>query len=315
MNYFGMIFGKILFIGLMMAMGIVVKRTKVVSDAGDRDISRLMVDFTWPALVFASINTSLTAADIIDNIALPLLSIALHLVGFFIGLVICLVTKYSGNRRKVFLFHVTMNNFLLMALPFVQIFLPGKGTALLTVSNLGSTFVLWTLGVILMSEKVEIKTILKLVFSPVMVTTLVSVLFVLTGFNKVIPSVVYDVGADIGKSTLFLGLLIAGTQINKMGFHALKFNQWNILVGLVRNIVVPAIVFGFCLLFQGTLPKEVLIIIMLVSIAPASVNSITLALRYESDPKLATEGVLFTHLFALPTMLGFLLLMDRFLLA
>ncbi len=303
-----------MFIILMMGMGILVKKTRLVSTAGDRDISRLMIDFTWPALVFASINTSLSAADIVNNLALPVFSIALHLLGFLIGSAVCAFTDYSGNRKRVFLFHATMNNFLVMALPFAQLFLPTKGTALLTVSNLGSTLVLWTLGVALMAGKADTKAMMKLVFSPVMVCTFVSVVFVLTGINKLIPKIFYDVGKEVGNSTLFLGLLIAGTQISKMGFGALKFDKWNILVGLVRNIIVPSIVFGLCLLFEGSIPREAMIILMLVSIAPASVNSITLALRYDSDPELATEGVLFTHLLAIPTMLGFLFLIDRFLL-
>ena len=313
MNYLGTIFGKIAFIILIIGVGVFIKKVRWISDSGERDVGRLMIDVSWPALVFASINTTLTPSDITGNIILPILTVLFHLVGFLIGLAFCSISGYTGKRKHVFLFHATLNNFLIMSLPFVQLLLPGKGLALLSVSNLGSTLVLWTIGVTLMAGKVGVKAILKLVFSPVMIAMLLSVFLVLTKLNTLIPHLIFEVSEEIGKSTLFLGLVIAGTQISKLGKRALKFDRWNIQVGLVRNIAAPAVLFVFCLLFKQYLPHEAMIILLLISIAPASVNSITLALRYDSAPELAAEGVLFTHLLALPTMIGFMFLFDGFL--
>jgi hypothetical protein len=312
-NYLGAIALKIAFIFLLIGVGALVKKAGMLSEAGERDVGRIMVDLTWPALIFASINTSLTTSDITGNLALPFLAVALHLAGLLIGAGICRAAGYRGERRNVFLFHATLNNFFIMALPFAQFMLPRKGLALLTVSNLGSTITLWVIGVSLLAGKVDSKTNLKNIFSPAMVSTLVATVFVLSGINKLIPQLVLDVFATVGQPTLLLGLIIAGTQISKLGFKAVKFDQWNLLVGLVRNILVPAAVFAVCLLLKNVLPREAIIITMLVAISPASVNSIPLAMRYGSSPVLAAEGVLFTHLLAAPTMLGFIYLIDRFL--
>jgi predicted permease len=147
-----------------------------------------------------------------------------------------------------------------------------------------------------------------------MVSTLIAVGFVLTGLNKMLPSLVLDVFFTVGQPTLLLGLIIAGTQISKLGMKAVKFDRWNLLVGLVRNILVPAVVLALCLLLKGVVSREAIIITMLVAVAPASVNSIPMTLRFGSSPVLAAEGVLFTHLLAAPTMTGFIYLIDAFLL-
>jgi predicted permease len=315
MSYFWIIFGKIAFIFLLLGVGVLVKKLRVLSDTGEQDLGRLMVDVTWPALIFASINVSLTASDIVGNYTLPFLAVGLHLIGFLAGLAVCSVGRFSGDRKNVFLFHATMNNFFIMALPFAQMMLPKKGLALLTVSNLGSTVTLWVLGVTLLSGKIESKSIVRSVLSPAMIATVSATVFVLTGVNTLIPRFALDLIATVGQPTLLLGLLAAGMQIGKLGIGAVKFDSWNILVGLVRNIVVPAAVFAFCLVFKGHLSREAVIITMLVAIAPASVNSVPLALRYRSDPDLTAEGVVFTHLLAAPSMLVFIFLIDRFLIA
>lgn len=315
MNYFGEILVKIAFIFLLIGVGALAKKAGLLSDAGERDVGRLMVDLFWPALIFASINTSLTKSDILDNLSLPFLALAIHLAGLAIGAAVCSMAGYGGERRNVFLFHSTMNNFFIMALPFAQFMLPRKGLALLTVSNLGSTVALWVLGVTLLAGRADLKTTVRNIFSPAMVSTILAVVFVLTGVNARIPRLILDVFATVGGPTLLLGFVIAGAQISKLGVKALKLDRWNILVGLVRNILVPAAVFALCLLLKGTVSREAIVITMLVAIAPASVNSIPLALRYGSSTTLAAEGVLFTHLLAAPTMLGFIYLIELFLLA
>jgi predicted permease len=314
-SYFGEIAGKLAFIFLLIAVGALAKKAGMLSDAGERDVGRLMVDLAWPALIFASINTSLTASDIVDNLALPFLAVGLHLAGFLIGWGISAAQGYREDRRNVFLFHATLNNFFIMPLPFAQFLLPKTGLALLTVANLGSTITLWVLGVALLAGRVDSRTTLRNIFSPAMVSTLAAVVFVLTGVNRLIPRLVLDVFSAVGQPTLLLGFLVAGAQISKLGLKAVKFDRWNLLVGLVRNILVPAAVFALCLPLKGILPREAVVITMLVAMAPASVNSIPLALRYGSSPTLAAEGVLFTHLLAAPTMVLFIYLIDRFLIS
>ncbi len=315
MSFLATIFSKIVFIMLIIGIGIVVKRAGMISDSGERDVSRLMVDLCWPALIITSIVGTLEARDILDNAVLPLLSASFHLLGFLVGLPIARAAGFRDARRNVFLFHTTMNNFFVMALPFAAFLLPEKGVALLTVCNLGSTIMLWSLGVVLMSGRGDIRSSIRNAFSPAMVATLAGVAIVLTGLNRFVPPFALDVGNTIGNPTLPLGLLIAGTQISRLGAKALKFDLWNILVGATRNLLLPAIAFGASLILRGYLTKEALIVFMLVAIAPASVNSITLALRYESSPELASEGVLFTHLLAGPSMVLFMYLVDRYLIS
>lgn len=311
MEYLYSILDKILYVILLMATGILAKRAGWLSDKGEEDLSVMMVDFIWPCMIFSSIVTSLTRDDIVTNISLPILAAFLHLFGFAVGLLVCRLAGYQGERKSIFLFHASMNNFLVMALPFAEYFFPERGVALLAVANLGSIVLLWTLGVSLVAGRMGWRTMARNVFlSPGLIATGSAILCVMTGINRYLPTLVTDVMTKAGEPTLFFGLMVAGTQIHKLGFKALRFDGWNILVGLTRNIVVPGIMLCLMLLLRGHVAAEGLVVLGLVSITPASINSVMLAIKYKSSPKLAAEGVIFTHLLAIFTMIGYVYLIE-----
>jgi predicted permease len=314
MLYFLTILNKLLLVVILMGSGILAKRMHLVSEQGEKDISQIMVDLVWPALIFSSITRTLKAPDILNNLALPFLCIITHLTGWGIGLVVARFAGYEGDKKKIFLFHTTMNNFFIMALPFAEFFFPGKGTALLAVANLGSILLLWTLGASTVAGPMNRKELIKNIFSPGMIATIVAIVFVLSGWNEYIPPFISESAAALGQPTLFMGLFVAGTRIYELGFRALRLDGWNILCGSIRLLLVPALMLLLSLVLRPFLSEETLAIFMLVSMTPGSVNSVTMAFKYNVDPQHAAEGVVFTHVFGLLTMTGFVLLIVRVLL-
>jgi predicted permease len=309
-DYLFSILDKILFIILLLGVGVLAKRKGWISDQGEKDLALLSLEFTWPCLIFYSITTQLSVSDILDNLWLPVLCCVVHIVGYGVGLAVCRIMGYQGDRRRLFLFHATMNNFFTLALPFAEYFFPDKGAALLAVANLGSTICLWTLGIFIIAGTPSARQTVALLYSPCLVATFLAAAFVLTGLNRFIPDLILQAMHVTGQPTLLMGLIIAGTQIYKLGLRALKFDVWNILVGLVRNIIVPGLMLGIALLLRGHMTREALTVFMLVGITPSSVNSVTLAMRYDRSAGLAAEGVIFTHLLAIFTMLGYVALIE-----
>lgn len=310
MDYLFSIVDKIFFIIILMGCGVLAKKRRWVSDQGEKDISNLVMDFIWPCLIFSSIVTSLTAADILANLWLPVLSVVMHGAGLLIGLAVARYMGYYGEQKRIFLFHSAMNNFFLMALPFAEFFFPDKGAALLAVANLGSMISLWVLGPLIMTGNLGVRQTLANIFSPGLIATLAGIVFALAGWGRFIPDLIMRSIQLAGQPTLFLGLMVAGFQIYKLGRQALKFDTWNILVGLLRNIALPALMLLLALALRGHIGRDSLTVFMLISVTPASVNSVTMALKFNSSPRLAAEGVLFTHVLAIGTMLGYVALTE-----
>ena len=313
MDYFLTIAEKVFYIVLLMGSGVLAKKMKLVSESGEKDLSLLMVDLVWPALIFSSITMTLTPEDILTNLWLPLLAMVVHLTGLLIGLFFARLAGYTGDRKKIFVFHATMNNFFVMALPFAVFFFPAKGAALLAVANLSSIIFLWTGGAVIISGKFSFRENKKSLFNPCLFATIAAILFVFLGWGKYVPRLVNDGLVVIGQPTLFFGLLVAGTQIYKLGWKALKFDSWNLMIALIRNFLVPAVLFLVALLLKGRISTEALVIFMVIGSTPVSVNSITIAFKYKSSPELAAEGVLMTHLLSIFSMTCFLSLIKFYL--
>lgn len=305
---------KIFYIVMLFGSGILAKKFNMISDKGEEDLSKIFTDFFWPALIFYSITSKLNASDIINNISLPFLAILTGLVGLLFGFIFIKIFKFEEEEKKIFLFHSVFNNFSFMVLPFAILFLPEKGAGLLFISNTGFIILIWTLGVFILNANSTRREILLKLLSPGLIVTLISIIIVLLGLNKYIPDLAFDVTKTLGEPTITIAMLIAGARIYKLGINSLKFNLWNILLGFLRLVLIPAILFFVAVLLKKFfhLNKEVLLIFMLVNIMPVSINSVTMAISYKSNADLASQGVVFTHLFSIITVTVYVLLIQKF---
>jgi predicted permease len=203
-----------------------------------------------------------------------------------------------------------------MVLPLAISFIPGQGAGLLFINNLGIFLMLFTLGIIILSGSLDLKIILSNLLSPGLIATVLAIIIVLTGLNNFIPKIGFDIFETLGSPTIPIAMIIAGGRIYSLGLNALKFNFWNISLGVLRLIIIPSILLSlsFLLKYLFNLSNDVLTIFMLVNIMPVSINSISMALSYKTSPDLASQGVIFTHIFSIITIPVFIVLMENILL-
>jgi len=97
----------------------------------------------------------------------------------------------------------------------------------------------------------------------------------------------------MGDPTLAIAMIVVGAQIYKLGKDAIKFNLNNILIAFNRLILIPFVLFLFSYLIKDYFSKEIIGIFMIVNVMPVSVISVSMAIRYNSDPDLAAQNILF----------------------
>ena len=68
MENFFIVSEKIIFLVFLILCGVLIKKLNLISDKGIDDLSKLLVDFFWPALIFYQVTSSLSAEDIINDI-------------------------------------------------------------------------------------------------------------------------------------------------------------------------------------------------------------------------------------------------------
>ena len=99
-------------------------------------------------------------------------------MNILIGIIFVRALKLKGDKKVIFLYHSTVNNFVFLVLPFVEKYLPGKGPGLLFIHNIGYILLMWTLGIIILSGYTGWKTALKNIFTPGFIATLIGIAIV-----------------------------------------------------------------------------------------------------------------------------------------
>jgi len=311
---------KSLFLVLLVLVGILIRHIKLISDKGQEDLGKILVDILWPALILSSIAGQLSAKDITDNLLLPLSAVITFSTGAFIGIITSRMFHFHGDEKNIFIYQSAVNNFIYFPLIFVMDMIPGRGAGLLFIHNLGYTVMIWIAGVPVLqgSTAVSWPKRLKKIFSAGMCATLAGIVIVFlkphVKISGEVTGLFFQVADTFGKATLPIAMIIAGVEIYKLGVKSLRFDRWNIALGAVKVIAAPALLFiiGLFLYRIAALPRTVIIIFMLVNIMPVSINSVSLCLRYTKSPNLAAQSVVFTHLFGILCMPLYIFLIEKF---
>ena len=314
MENFFIVSEKIIFLVFLILCGVLIKKLNLISDKGIDDLSKLLVDFFWPALIFYQVTSSLSAEDIINNISLPVFAIITGVTGYILGILFVKIFRYQDNIKTIFLYNSTINNFVFMVIPFVGIFFPENGLGLLFIHNIGYIFIIWTLGVFIFQGEFNIKKSLIGLLNPGFIITVVATIITLLGINKYIPKLLLDGINTMGSPTLAIAMIVVGARIYNLGKEAIKFNLNNILIAFNRLILIPFVLFLLSYLLKDFFPKEVIGIFMIVNIMPVSVISVSMAIRYNSDPDLAAQHVVSNHLISILTIPVYIMLIKHFLL-
>jgi malate permease and related proteins len=306
-------FFQILCILGLVAAGAFARRRGMLSARGTNDLAHVALSLVYPALIFVSI-TELSLADLRANLALPLLVMAIALVGFGLGLLaVRFLGRVAPETARAFLFHCLINNYLFLPLPLVLFRYGDTGVALLVFSSVGYELLLWSLGVMLFSRGERKRDSLKSLFSPPLLTLLASLLLVAA--RDLLPwptppdwlalagQTLRSGLKSLGAATIALSMLVAGSRFAMLKFRTML--GWRIwLVSAIRLVAVPLVMIPlFRLIPMDPVARGILVII---AVMPSAMVSVLFSERYGGDTDFIAGGLLLTHLWALVTVPLFL---------
>lgn len=313
------VFVRLLAVSSMVLMGVLARRRGWLDATGTRQISLLVTNLLYPALIYASLVQTFTLPGLAANWTLPAGTLMTMLVGFGVGLLAARVVPFGGEReRRAFRFQCTINNYVFLAMPLVLIYWGAKGVALLVFSTVGSEISLWTLGVIaLTGRRIEwraLRHLISMSMGAILAAILTLAVVQTSGWRAPEGGLVSDLrqallGAldIVGKGTVPLAMVVAGSRMAELQpKHLLRLPQLAV-VGL-RLLVVPALVLALLRLLPFA--PEVRNVLTVVAVMPSSIASVMLSEIYDADSEFAAAAVLLTHvgaLFTIPLWLGWAL--------
>ncbi len=163
--------------------------------------------------------------------------------------------------------------------------------------------VMWSFGVHILTSQQKKKFDWAGLFNPPVIATLVSLVFVFLGLNKIIPEFVLKPLNALGECTVPLSMLIVGGNLAQIHLRHINRKAVSLMI-LAKMIILPAIGIIMVMIFNLPVLLGLLFIIQLI-VPPAT--SISVILRhYKKEDLLVSQGILFTYIAGIITMPVFL---------
>lgn len=268
---------------ILIITGIICSKTGVISEKANKDLSRFMLQVVNPVLIFMSYQTDMykeLVHNLLTAFGLSLLTFAVMIPAAYL-----LIPKKADRDTEIERFSAIYSNCGFMGIPLVNAMFGMEGvfylTAFITVFNL----VVWTHGVILMTGERDFKQVVKVFYSP---TILSIVLGMITFFLQIrlpeIPSAALNYIKELNTPMAMIvsGVTMAGTDVKKMIRKAGVYRTC-----AMKLLIIPMIVTAVITLI-GADPTVSTTIIVAAAAPPATMCTL-FSLRYGKNSLYASE--------------------------
>ena len=285
---------------VIVVVGYVAGKLGYMGGTFDKQLSKLVIDITCPALILSSAMGS----ELPDrSLILPLLGIStltyVILTLLAIGLS-RLLTKRPEDRGVVG-FALIFGNVGFMGYPVVASIFGQQAVFYAAVLNVVNTLAVFTIGTMLVTGGQGVgqeKFKRKVLYGTPMLAAYAAILIVALGINNV-PSVVSQPLTLIGNITVPAALLVIGSSMSNLPLRALLGTPVIHLVSLLRLVILPCAIYFLCLVL-GFDPLVVGINTVVIAMPVATYGTI-LCLRNNKDTTLMSEITFVTTLLSMVT--------------
>ena len=266
----------------------------------DRQLSRLVINLTCPALILSSAMTG----ELPDRqYILPLLLISVVTYAVLTGVAFFLpryLTKQKADEGAIG-FALMFGNVGFMGYPVVASIFGHEAVFYAAVLNVVNTFVVFTIGTILITGKNEVEDSRfqkKVLYSTPMLAAYLTMLIVILRIDN-IPAWVSQPLTMIGNITVPAALLIIGSSMSNLSIRSLLGNRSVYATALFRLALLPIGVYYLCSLLGFS--HFVVSINTVVIAMPVATYGTILCLKYHKDTTVMTEATFITTLLSMVT--------------
>jgi predicted permease len=287
---------QILLLFIIMFVGIVAKKTKIINESTENSISVLIMNIAMPSMVLASTNFERTSEVLPNMINILLISLVSFTLIILASMVIAKALHFDKKNANVFISLLVFGNVGFMGYPVAKAFFSDIGVFYATAVNLVFALFLWTYGILLFNsqEKINPKKLLN-------IGTISSIIAILMFVFQLRLPYHFQTAFDmIGKMTTPLSMILIGAMIAEIDAVKLVSNKKVYLVAAIKLIIIP-VATAYTLKLMGFNTIVISICTLMASMPSGATNAI-FARQFNSEPLFASIGVFITTLLSILTL-------------
>lgn len=268
---------------ILIIVGIICKKTKIITDDGNKELSKLVLTVVNPIVILMAYQTDYKP-QLVKNL---LIAFGLSILSYIILIVAAylLIPQKDGRETQIERFSAIYSNCGFMGIPLVNALFGSEGifylTAFLTVFNL----VVWTHGIILISGERNLKNIVKVFYSPVITSIVLGIIMFFAQIR--LPDIITDSLNFISNLNTPLAMIVSGVTIADTKILKLLKKPGIYYVSFLKLILLPLILIAVFSLFNVN--EQVRITVLVAASAPAAAMCTLQCIRYEKNSLYASE--------------------------
>jgi len=307
---YNIIVHQILMLFLIIFVGYVLRKRKILNSELSEGLSKLLVEVTMPALIISSMTVTLDETLITNIKIISLITAFIYIFLVIFSNTLIRFVSLSFDKKRVFIFALVFGNVGFMGYPVLDAIYPELGIFYGIFNNIAFNILVWTYGIYLFTarknekEKIQWK---KLINNGI-IAIIIGFILLFSGYRFPVPlsgAIEY-----LGEMTFPLSMLIIGSSLATVSFKQTIADLNVILLTITKLLIIPFICFA--ILNQFPIPEIVKNVTVILTAMPSAANTVVFAERFEGDQEFASQGVFITTLFSLLTIPIFVSLLNFF---
>ena len=254
---------------LMMAVGALLRKRKIVNDAVLKGFSETLMFVTLPFMILYSFNFSFSRDMLANGIVMFCYSVAAHL--FLILLSQLLYWKFDASKKYIFHFSTVFSNCGFIGFPLIFALYGKIGVFYTSIFVIAFNLFAFTYGIMLFTGRSSMKNMLKSLVNPPLIATFLGLLIFL--FSIKLPSPILSTLETVGSMTTVLSMFIIGAMLADVSLKEVFKGLDVYYLSLIKLVVAPFLC--YLLFVPFTTDTQVLAIaVILVAMPTASLGGV-----------------------------------------
>lgn len=288
-------FKKMIVMFIILIVGVIAYKTKIVTKEGNSTLSDLLLLIVNPIVIFMSFQTEFT-----NELFIKLwMSIGFAVICHIIAIAVSYIAiRKNANDFEIERISAIYSNCGFIGIPVISALFGQEGVFYLASYVAVFNILLWTQGYILMTGKCDRKVIMKGIFSPCVIAAVLGI--ICFSFRISLFEEATDAFNHISNMNTPLAMLVAGVTIAQSNIINVLKNIRLYYVCFLKLLVIP-IVCAFVLKRFGA--DNVLTMTSIVEIAcPVGASGTMFAIRYNKNAVYSSELYVISTLFSALTL-------------
>ncbi len=311
---FGAVASQVFVLFLLIAVGFICGKTKLIDDTISKGLSDLVLYFATPAVIINSFFRPFEQSMLLKFVVAFAVSVVFHFISGIIAY--SFVRNKNIDSQLVGKFGIIFSNAGYMALPLQKAILGDVGVFFGSAYVVVFNVILWTYGLVFMGGKDTKITVKKLIFNPGVMAITIGLIMFLTNSAHIIPDPIKSAVGHIGNLNTPVPMIIIGYYLSKSKIITAITDSRIWLPVTLRLVASPAVCLLLLYLLQMTplrMESTIAVSCIVAVSAPCAAVTTVFSAKYNRDTALSVKLVSISTLLSILSMPLFVALAQQIL--